>query len=440
MADDGKDAVSLLPKVSNGTTNDSHNRALYASYFLTFSIYVAFGVFSELYTDIFYDVIDKNDYAEASLWSTVAYTTYAFCSFFTCPILATLSDSSGRRPIMIIAAVNDCLTYTALGFSSTNWGFTLLQGIQGGLDASTAVNYALLADIVEAQPENNLDDAHFEQQLTLLIAIRWAISGVGVIAGIWIGAGMYLLTGSYQWSMASSGILVAPAVVTTYAYLDETRENLKDFEWSDLYNAVASQLVSVKIIFTRRRLFWVTVVNFLSQFIISGISDVYLYWGEWKFGWDTTQQAIGVSMLSFALLSALLLSTWFGPSFGFAKGISALCIVCMAACIGCLYAQTDTDAYVSLAFLGFGFGCQPIIFSQMSVEVSIAEQGRLQGSNYAIMTVAWVAGPYFFWWLFDIGLNDDDNANESLMWLSAAFMYALAACIMYFAAGNDSRS
>lgn len=48
-------------------------------------------------------------------------TLYSVISFFLSPIASTLSDSIGRKPIFILAAVTDSITGMILGLIPNNW-------------------------------------------------------------------------------------------------------------------------------------------------------------------------------------------------------------------------------------------------------------------------------------------------------------------------------
>jgi MFS family permease len=58
---------------------------------------------------------------QASFYSTLAMTLYSVTSFFLSPIAATLSDTLGRKPIFMLAALTDSITGILLGLLPSNW-------------------------------------------------------------------------------------------------------------------------------------------------------------------------------------------------------------------------------------------------------------------------------------------------------------------------------
>ena len=76
----------------------------------------------------------------------------------------------------------------------------------------------------------------------------------------------------------------------------------------------------------------------------------------------------------------------------------------------------------------------------MSCEVDETQQGRLQGANYAVMTLAWVIGPLIWWELWVATVSDDDyyysdetnvdDTSASLFWWVAAMVLMISAAIL----------
>ena len=73
---------------------------------------------------------------------------YSVTSFFVSPVVATLSDSVGRKPIFVVAALVDGLTGIIMGLAPSNAVFITCMAIQGAGDNSQATGYSLLADYV----------------------------------------------------------------------------------------------------------------------------------------------------------------------------------------------------------------------------------------------------------------------------------------------------
>ena len=106
-----------------------------------FCAYITWGVMTELYSYLFVEVIDPGNYSEvrvlcigsvqaistiwntlqSSYYSTLAFVAYAIVSFFFGPVVSTLSDSIGRKPVFILAAFTDGTLVAILGLCPSNW-------------------------------------------------------------------------------------------------------------------------------------------------------------------------------------------------------------------------------------------------------------------------------------------------------------------------------
>jgi len=128
--------------------------------------------------------------------------------------------------------------------------------------------------------------------------------------------------------------------------------------------------------------------------------------------------------------------------------VGARCIWCGAhvptgRCVPAALSSTSWGAFIAIYVFGIGFGTQPLLNSQIGAEVrpeaarahhrgtrglcfaprrlhchrlrvrvsqvSAEEQGRVQGFNYAVNTVAWATGPYAYWYMFAAYVGDDDE-------------------------------
>ena len=84
MADQGEgEALLKSDDKATSLTVADYDLARNCTYGITFLTYVAFGIFTELYTDMFLYVIDNGNYAKASLYSTVIRVAFLFSTHST---------------------------------------------------------------------------------------------------------------------------------------------------------------------------------------------------------------------------------------------------------------------------------------------------------------------------------------------------------------------
>ncbi len=90
--------------------------------------------------------VGKLSISDAAIWGGILYASYALMQFLFSPIIGNLSDSYGRRPVILVALGLMTLDYLILGFASALWVFIIgrmIGGIAGGTVASA---FACLAD------------------------------------------------------------------------------------------------------------------------------------------------------------------------------------------------------------------------------------------------------------------------------------------------------
>jgi hypothetical protein len=132
----------------------------------TFLSYMSWGIVTELYTDLFDDVIDSSSYGTAAFYSTVAMSVYSIVGLLWSPVMATLSDSVGRKPIFVLSAGINATSGILMGLIPGNWPFILFVALQGLGGKNAAVGYALLVDYQAAVPcgwSGGDDDDRFHQ-------------------------------------------------------------------------------------------------------------------------------------------------------------------------------------------------------------------------------------------------------------------------------------
>ena len=113
--------------------------------------------------------------AEAALWGGIFSTAYAGMQFLCGPLLGTLSDQYGRRPILLITLSVMALDYVIVALAGSIW-ILFAARIMGGIASSTrSVATAFIADI--STPEEKA--ARF--------GLVGAAFGLGFVAGPLIG-------------------------------------------------------------------------------------------------------------------------------------------------------------------------------------------------------------------------------------------------------------
>jgi DHA1 family tetracycline resistance protein-like MFS transporter len=85
------------------------------------------------------DVLPGASLAEAAIWGGLLASIYAAMQFVFGPILGSLSDQIGRKPILLVSLLVMAFYYLAMGFAQTIW-LLFVARIIGGITSAYAAN------------------------------------------------------------------------------------------------------------------------------------------------------------------------------------------------------------------------------------------------------------------------------------------------------------
>lgn len=181
-------------------------------------------------------------YAERFGGSPIVYgflvTAYAICQLFSGPFLGRLSDTMGRKPLLLVSQIGTCLGFLLLGRATALWMVFLSRIIDGATAGNLSLAQAYIADVTE--PENR-------SKAFGLIGISF---GIGFLIGPTFSG--YLATYGYQYPPYAAAFLSFLSILGTLFLLptvekapevaniaasqtsgapDETERRKSIFEW-----------------------------------------------------------------------------------------------------------------------------------------------------------------------------------------------------------------
>ncbi|HSU67723.1 MAG TPA: MFS transporter [Tepidisphaeraceae bacterium] len=160
------------------------------------------------------------DFRNHPLKVTALFSVYSICQFIGAPILGSISDRIGRRPVLAISQAGSAIGYLLLGFAAFDWhnpatrlwllyASRIIDGFTGG-NISTAQAY--ISDVTT--PQNRAKG----------MGLLGAAFGIGFSIGPAIGG----LCGAVNLSLPGwvAAGLSAVAAVLTFARLPESRRHV----------------------------------------------------------------------------------------------------------------------------------------------------------------------------------------------------------------------
>jgi len=105
------------------------------------------GIMIPVMPELFKSVLPNSTTADASVWAGAFASVFAMMQFLFGPLLGTLSDRVGRKPVILISLIVMVAYYLIMAVAQTVW-LLLIGRIVGGITAAThATASAYIADI-----------------------------------------------------------------------------------------------------------------------------------------------------------------------------------------------------------------------------------------------------------------------------------------------------
>ena len=144
----------------------------------------------------------------------LVYAVYSFFSFLSTPYWGRLSDSIGRRPILLLVALLTTVTYIGLFFSTKVWEIFLLRALAGLTAGWLPVAQATLTDYVP------------EKQVSTWLGYFGAIFGLSFMLGPAVVAlfSFFDLPHAFMYALAAGSNLLACGCVLFFSVAKPQQE------------------------------------------------------------------------------------------------------------------------------------------------------------------------------------------------------------------------
>jgi len=338
---------------------------------------IGFGIIMPVMPQLIMDVTG-GDRAEAARWGGILSLAYAVMQFFMMPVMGSLSDRFGRRPVILgsLAAFSCDFLMMALAPSLTI--LFAARFLAGAFSATFSTANAYIADI--SPPEKRA--ANF--------GLMGAAFGLGFIIGPALGGLIGDEFGHRAPFFAVAGLGLINFIYG-WIFLPETlrEESRRNFEWKR-----ANALGSFNHFRQYPVILPIALAIFFYQLAHWCFPSVWAYFAGEKFGWSARQ--IGFSLMAVGVASAIVqggLTRLVIPKFGerraafFGAGI---------AIVSYLAYGLATDGWMIYAIIPFGALAGftgPALQGIMSRTVPADAQGQLQGAVGSINGISMMIGP-----------------------------------------------
>lgn len=329
---------------------------------------------------------------------------YALMQFVFAPVLGSLSDRLGRRPVLLISLAGAAINYLFLAFAPSLWMLLLGRAIAGLTSANVSVATAYITDI---SPEHTR---------ARRFGLFNAMFGAGFIIGPVLGGAL----GDHHLRLPFivAALLNTGNLLLAYRMLPESRPPTR----AKIDLAALNPLRPLRWLFKAKSLLPITTIFF----IFSATGEVYgtcwALWGGDAFHWNGL--SIGLSLGAFGVCQALAQAFLPGPAVKLLGERAAILTGVAGACIALCVMAFATRGWMIFAIMPLfalgGIGA-PALQSFATRQVDASEQGQFQGVLASAVSLASIIFPLAFSSFYFLVRDDWPGA----IWLAVIVVYAL---------------
>ncbi len=336
------------------------------------------------------ETVGNTDLANATLISGWLFFSYVGMQFIFGPLIGNLSDTYGRRPLLLISVFGLAVDYLLTAFAPNLWWLFVGRIFAGLCGASYTTANAYLADITVPQDRAKT------------FGYVGAAYGLGFIIGPAIGG----FLGEYgpRVPFFAAALISLLNFVFGYFVLPETLAHDMRRPFS---LARSNPFGTFKIFVTYRQVIPLSVVMFLYYFATSVYPAIWPFWGIARFGWS--ESTIGLTLAAFGLVMALTAGFLTGPAnrvFGQWQTIVLGLSMAAVTAIGFAFSPGIGMVLVfTLINAPEGFA-DPGLTALMSEDAPPDAQGELQGGIASAKNLALLLGTPMFAQIFGYALKE----------------------------------
>ncbi len=314
--------------------------------------------------------------AGAAVAGTLA-SLYAFLQLFSGPVLGSLSDRYGRKPILLLCLFGTAISYALFGFAAALWAIFLAVLLDGLTGNNLTTCYAYIADITtndERARGMSLAGAAFGLGVMAGPALGGLLSGYGLQVPAFFGAGLAFANTLYGFFLLPESL--APEKRSAHPISFNAFTQLRGFF------SIASIRPILLALFTLNLAF-------------SGLQTNFPLFSNARFGWDARQNGFFFAFVGMlAVLVQGFLYRRIQPKYGERRlamiGL-ALMSVGMA---GIAFTPLAWSLFPLVALAGLGSSTSiPSLSGLASPRTSESQQGLLMGALQSLHGLTNIIGP-----------------------------------------------
>jgi DHA1 family tetracycline resistance protein-like MFS transporter len=355
-------------------------RAALAFIFITIVLdMLSLGMVIPVFPHLIEDFLGGDTAGAARIYGVFG-TVWALMQFFSMPIVGSLSDRFGRRPVVLLSNFGLGLDYVLMALAPNLAWLFVGRVISGITAASVSTGMAYVADVTPPEKRAGafgMVGVAFGVGFILGPAIGGLLGSIGPRLPFWAAAAFSLANALY-------GLFILPESLPP--------ERRRPFDWRR-----ANPLGSLKLLRSHRELMGLAGVGFLSNLAHAALPATFVLYTGYRYGWDA--RTVGFTLAGVGVCSAIVQGGLVGPMTRRFAERRVLIAGLLAGTAGfAIYGVAPTGAiFLAGVPLGALWGlASPAAQALMTRRLGPTQQGELQGANGSLMGIATMIGPALF--------------------------------------------
>lgn len=307
-------------------------------------------------------------------------SVWALMQFVASPVLGSLSDRFGRRPIILVSSFGLGLDYVFMALAPTLAWLFVGRVVSGVTSASFTTAYSYIADVTPPEKRAatfGLVGAAFGLGFVLGPAVGGLLGASDPRLPFWVAGAMALVNTLYGWFVLPESL---------------PRERRRAFDWRR-----ANPLGSLSLLRSSPGLLGLAAVYALNALAHNVLPSTFVLYAGHRYDWDARQVGLMLALVGVCSIAMqALVVRAFVARFG--ERIALLSAITAAITGYALYglATSGLALLLSVPVFGLSFMFMPAMQGLMSRSVDPTRQGELQGANGSLMGITGVIGPSLF--------------------------------------------